>query len=118
LVDPLPTKPLHRPAEDGSLLTITSLADRVGLRLDGEADMSTQDQLRQALAGLPVDAGAVHLDLAGLRFIDVICTRELMSRTVRHPHQRLILHSPPATLRHMIGLLWPGSNVEIVTSSC
>ncbi|HEY5987548.1 MAG TPA: STAS domain-containing protein [Streptosporangiaceae bacterium] len=86
---------------------------RVGLRLDGEADMSTQDQLRQALAELPVDKGVVHLELGGLRFIDVICTRELMTLTARHPDLRLALHSPPVMLRHMISLLWPDSNVEI-----
>jgi hypothetical protein len=79
--------------------------------------MSTQDQLRQALAGLPAPEGAVHLELAGLRFIDVICARELMTLTVRHPNFRLILHSPPVMLIHMISLLWPGSTVEICTCS-
>jgi anti-anti-sigma factor len=99
------------------LLSITALPDRVGLRLEGEADMSTQDQLRQALTELPTDASAVHLDLTGLRFIDVICTRELMSLVVRNPGRRVILHSPSETLQHMINLLWPGSNIEIATRS-
>jgi hypothetical protein len=85
--------------------------------LDGEADMSAQGQLRQALAGLGVDEGAVHLELAGLRFIDVICTRELLALTARYPHVRLILHSPSATLIRMISLVWPDSPVEICTCS-
>jgi hypothetical protein len=113
LAEPLPSESLQEADRDKRLLRIAPLADRVGLRLEGEADISTQTELRRALAGLPADAGVIHLELAGLRFIDVICTRELMSLLKQHPEVRLILHSPPATLRGMIGLLWPGSRIEI-----
>ena len=52
------------------------------LRLVGEVDINNHDQFRRALA--PVFASgiiAVHLDVSGLRFIDVAGARELMRVT-------------------------------------
>jgi anti-anti-sigma regulatory factor len=115
LGDPVAAKPAPGSADVDCLLAITSLAGRAGLRLDGEADVSTQAELHQAISELPVDGGTVHLELSGLRFIDVVCTRELMMLTVRHPGLRLVLHSPPPHLEHMISLLWPGTDVEVVS---
>jgi len=52
------------------------------LRIVGEVDINNHDQFRRALA--PVFASgiiAVHLDVSGLRFIDVAGARELMRVT-------------------------------------
>ena len=99
------------PGLDGGVLAITTLAGPAGLRLTGEVDANSHDQLRRALAALPADANpAIHLELAELRFIDVAGTRELIALTQSHPGLCLILHHPPQSLQRLIGLLWPGAN--------
>ncbi len=101
------------PGDQGGLLTISVLTGRVGLRLDGDVDMSCRDQLRTALLALPPGASPVHLELAGLNFIDVAGARELVALVQAEPHPRLILHDPPGSLRRIIALLWPGGDIEI-----
>ncbi len=41
------------PAKGPGALTVRPLAGRAGLRLEGEADLTGQPQLREALAALP-----------------------------------------------------------------
>jgi STAS domain len=94
------------------MLTVSPLAGRAGLRLDGEADLTSQDELQKALAALPPDAAEIHFELAGLKFIDVAATRVLIARTLQPPHPRLILHHPPPSLQRLIHLLWPDSNAQ------
>lgn len=96
------------------LLTTSTLAGRVGLRLAGDVDTSNHDHLRSVLAALPTDGiTAVHLELAGLVFIDIAGTRELMALMQSHPGLYLIMHDPPESLRRILALLWPGTNVEL-----
>jgi hypothetical protein len=92
---------------DDTGLTVIVLECQAGLRLRGEADVLGADALREAIAALPADAGEVHLELAGLRFIDVCSTRELIALARRPARPRLILHQPPHTLTLLISLLWP-----------
>jgi hypothetical protein len=94
------------------MLTVCSLAGRAGLRLDGEADLTSQDELQKALAALPPDAAEIHFELARLMFIDVAATRVLIARTLQPPHPRLILHHPPPFLQRLIHVLWPDSNAQ------
>jgi STAS domain len=94
------------------MLTVCSLAGRAGLRLDGEADLTSQDELQKALAVLPPGAAEIHFELARLAFIDVAATRVLIARTLQPPHPRLILHHPPPFLQRLIHLLWPDSNAQ------
>ena len=101
------------PDQDGGLLTTSALAGRVGLRLAGDVDASNHDRLRGVLAALPADGTAVHLELAGLDFIDLAGTRELMALTQSRPGLCLILHDAPESLRRILALLWPGTNVEL-----
>ena len=107
-----------RPSPGTGTLTIRPLRGRAGLMLAGEADITTRDALRAALAALKADgAGEVHLDLAGLRFIDVSCTRELIAITGRHPSARLIAHDPPAYLLRLTALIYPEANITITGRS-
>lgn len=100
------------PARCPGMLAVYPLAGRAGLRFAGEADFTVQAQIREALTTLP-PAAEIHLDLAGLDFVDIACARELIALSWQLPHpRRLILHDPPPTLLRMIGLLWPGANVE------
>ncbi|SEH03525.1 anti-anti-sigma factor [Nonomuraea solani] len=63
------------------LLRITPLADRAGLRIEGELDCSTLPTLRRALASMTggAAAGRYCVDLSGLAFIDTGCLRVLVS---------------------------------------
>jgi hypothetical protein len=107
-----------RPSSCTGTLTIRPLQGRAGLMLAGEADITTQDALRAALAGLPADgAGDIHLDLTGLRFIDLCCTRELIAITGRHPAVRLIAHDPPTSLLRITALIYPQASIKIIAGS-
>ena len=99
-------------------LTIRPLQDRTGLILAGEADLTARDTLHAALAALPADGtGEIHLNLAGLRFTDVACTRELIAFTSRHPAVRLIAHYPPAYMLRITALLYPDARMEFTGTS-
>lgn len=100
------------PGGNGGLLRVTVLPGGKGIRLAGDADLSTIHRLRTALASLP-DRSVIHVHLADLRFIDVAGTRELVTLTESHPSCRLVLHDPPRTLRRLIFLLWPEASLEI-----
>jgi hypothetical protein len=114
----MPDRSASRPSSGAGPLAIRPLRGRAGLVLAGEADITTRDALRAALAALPADgAGVIHLDLAGLRFIDVGCTRELIAITERHPTVRLIAHDPPACLGRITALLYPQASITI-TGRC
>jgi len=94
-------------------LTIRPLSGCRGLLLAGEADLTARDTLRAALAALPADGtGEIHLDLAGLEFIDLACARELIALTGRHPAARVIAHRPPGTLLRITSLLYPNPPIE------
>jgi anti-anti-sigma regulatory factor len=92
---------------DGTGLTVTLLEDRPGLRLRGEADLLSADALREAVAALAAGPREVHFELAGLAFIDVAGTRELLALARRPPRPRLVLHQPPPSLIRLIRLLGP-----------
>jgi hypothetical protein len=101
-----------RPSREPGLLTISPLTGRAGLRLDGEADLTSHHELQKALAALPPGAAEIHFELARLKFIDVAATRALIARTLQPPHPRLILHHPPPSLQRLIHLLWPDTNAQ------
>ncbi|HTW05372.1 MAG TPA: STAS domain-containing protein [Streptosporangiaceae bacterium] len=88
---------------------ISPLTGCTGLRLNGEADMHTAEALRKALAELPPDASEIHLQLAGLEFIDVAAARHLAALAIRLSRPTVILHCPPPPLILLLRLLWPDS---------
>ncbi|MHB1930493.1 MAG: STAS domain-containing protein [Acidimicrobiales bacterium] len=104
-----------------SSLLCTRMAAGV-LIVDGEVDIATRDQLGAALtavtehADATMAAGEVHLDVAGLRFIDVGGVRVLVTAAARRPPGRgLVLHHPAATLVRILELSWrhaPGLRLE------
>ncbi|MDF5754629.1 STAS domain-containing protein [Spongiactinospora sp. TRM90649] len=75
---PSPPAPalVPRTATD-QLLRITPLADRAGLRIEGEVDYATLPALRRALASM--GGGSFIVDLGGLAFIDVGGLRALVT---------------------------------------
>jgi STAS domain len=114
----MPDRSASRPSPGTGPLTIRPLQGRAGLMLAGEADITTLDALRAALAALPADGtGDIHLDLTGLRFIDLSCTRELIAITGRHPAVRLIAHDPPACLLRITALIYPQAKITFMARS-
>jgi STAS domain len=112
------SQPAPGPAVAAGALTIWRLAGRHGLLLDGEADVNSHGALRGALRALTSDGpGEIHLELAGLTFIDVSCTRELVTLT-QSPHPaRVILHNPPWSLQRITTLAWPHASIEVASAS-
>ena len=105
---------LDTPRQCPGVLTVRPLPDRTGLIVAGEADLTVKDVLRAALAALPADGtGDIHLDLAGLRFIDVACTRELIGAARRRPATRVVIHHPPAALLRITALLDPDASASV-----
>lgn len=103
---------LDDPGPRPGILTIGALPGRTGLIIAGEADLTVQDQLHAALAALPADGAAgICLNLSGLRFIDVACTRELIAVTSRHPAAHVVIHDPPAVLLRIAALLDPDASI-------
>lgn len=108
-----------RPPSSSGVLTIRALPGCTGLALIGDADITARDSLRAALATLAAGGtGEVHLDLAGLCFIDVACTRELFAITDRGPAVRLIVHRPPASLLRITNLVYPQARIEFSQVPC
>jgi hypothetical protein len=96
---------------------VSLLSARTGLRLAGQADLATAGLLRQAIAALPPGAEEIHLQLAGLEFIDVTAARELVMLTARPPRPRLVLHYPPPGLLRLLQLGWPEARPRIAIAT-
>lgn len=96
-------------------LTIGLLTGTPGLRLSGEADLSTRDILVTALDAAVEGEGDLHLELSELSFIDSGGAR-IMLRTAGKlgPGRRMVLHRPPPSLTVAIGLFGEATNVVIV----
>lgn len=93
-------------------LSVRPFRGRTGLAFAGDADLTAQDVLHEALAALhPDGAGDIHLDLTEAGFIDACCTRELIALARRHPAARLVVHHPPASLRRIAALLGPADQI-------
>jgi hypothetical protein len=93
---------------DGSAppLTVSPMADRTGLILSGEADISSRGDVRSAVASLPAQAGEIHFELGGLRFIDISTLRELLVAARRPGQPKVVLHDPPPMLQQLLELVW------------
>ena len=90
-------------------LRITPLADRAGLRIEGELDHATLPALRQALASMASGDASFYIDLSGLAFIDSGCLRTLLCAAVALHEgggdQVLTLRSVPPQMQRLLELL-------------
>lgn len=88
-------------------VTVIETTDPYGVRLEGEVDFATSVMLADALTRIVDGAdGDVHVDLSGLRFIDVGAAR-LLARAARQlgPARSLVLGSPSRTVRRLLNVL-------------
>lgn len=104
---------VFRPPSGLGGLTVTLLSGQVGLRLMGEADVSTIDALQRGIAALPPGPSEIHLHLIALDFMDVRSAAELIALTRLPSKPLLILHYPPIALPRIITLLWPEAYSQI-----
>ncbi len=104
---------VSKPAWDDGTLSVTPLADRIGIRLDGEVDEMNGSHLRDVVEELAKSCGStlaeIHLELAGLRFVDCASASLLANLAQARGNLRLVLHDPPESLRRVVGLFWPES---------
>ncbi|MFB4267947.1 STAS domain-containing protein [Nonomuraea sp. GTA35] len=100
---------LHPITATDRLLRITPLADRTGLRIEGELDRFTLPALRRALASLASGDRGFCVDLSGLEFIDVGCLRALVGAAATIHDDGcgghvLTLYSVPPQVRRLLEL--------------
>jgi anti-anti-sigma factor len=97
-------------------LTVGPLADRPGLRLVGEVDVTTRYELESALRTLVERREDVSVDMREVDFIDVGGVSLLVDVARRLvPGQRLLLYHTPYQLRRLVELLWrrPPAGMEL-----
>ncbi|WP_131740389.1 MEDS domain-containing protein [Actinomadura roseirufa] len=92
------------PEFEDSVLCVVRTFQPAGLALSGELDASRHAILDQALAAASAaTAGDVHLDLAGLGFIDLGAINILADAAARHAGRgRIVLDRIPAQLRAVL----------------
>jgi ABC-type transporter Mla MlaB component len=94
------------PDFDDSVLRITRTFQPYGLRVEGEIDAARHAALSAALRALGDRAEEVHLDLAGLRFIDLGGLSLVADHAVRHGrHRTLVLDHVPGQLRMVMEIV-------------
>src|SRR6266567_2862659 len=88
--------------EDGQL-TITWLPDGNGFRVDGTVDVTSRSGLASALAAVQQGIADIHVDLAGLEYIDMEGLRLLVRAARGLPVGRsLWLQRVPAYVRQLL----------------
>ncbi|MFI9561262.1 STAS domain-containing protein [Nonomuraea endophytica] len=90
-------------------LRITWLADRAGLRIEGELDRAGLPTLRRVLTSMPSGGTGLCIDLSGLTFIDSGCMRALVNAgAALHKgggEQVLALGSVPPQMQRLFELI-------------
>jgi anti-anti-sigma factor len=105
--------PQSRPGPEGldgdlgdAILRITRIAEPRGLRVEGEIDHSNAGLLARALDEASRAGESVHLDLAGLEFMDMAGLRVLVSTAERLSSGHvLVLHAIRPYLRRVMELV-------------
>ncbi len=109
----MPDEPQATPATltvTGEGLIIRPFPGGRGLVLEGEADTNNRQALQAALRNMArAGLDGWDLELAGLRFIDVSCTREIIETIERLRPARVRLRHPPRAFRRIAGCLRPAA---------
>lgn len=102
-------------AADASALSVRRLADRGEVQVRGEVSFVTHRVWERELGNLVTRSGDVHLELAGLSFIDIKGVTLLVTaaRRIQEGGRRMVLHTPPPALRRIMDTLWPGGAADV-----
>ncbi|WP_258054953.1 STAS domain-containing protein [Streptomyces sp. Ru71] len=97
-------------ADVAPALTLLPLPGRSGLRAMGEISLGTRGEWERALEGvLCEDEDEYYLELSAVTFVDVAGVGALAAAAQRLPDgRRIVLHRPPAVVRRVLDMLWPG----------
>ncbi|HEX6327212.1 MAG TPA: ANTAR domain-containing protein [Jiangellaceae bacterium] len=98
-----------------NLLSIVEAGEPGWVRLVGEADLSTEDQLAHALERLAGQPGDIALDVGDLRFIDARSIGLLVrTATALPPPRRLVLRHATGGVAKVLALLDIGDHPRIL----
>jgi anti-anti-sigma factor len=94
-------------------LRMETLRGRTGWAVMGHIDVVTRPRWEAAMLIAPQAGEDVHLDLSQLRFIDASGTGLMVGAAadLALRDRQLILHSPPAALMRVLGLMWPDARI-------
>ena len=102
------------PDFDDGVLSITRTFRPRGLRLKGELDGARHTVFFEALQAVTAQGGEVHLDLAGLRFVDLGALNMMAQTAMRMAERgRLLLDNPSPDVSQIVRLVasarmpWP-----------
>lgn len=94
--------------------------DAITLRLSGEADVASAEELARRLASLRLDAGAaVRLDVTALRFVDTttVATLAVFARSARSHGHSISTRGSSALFRRIAELLGLTDALGLPTST-
>lgn len=109
--------PASAPVASGSGLRVRPLPDRAGWRAAGEITSATCPAWEQTLEQLALRNEKVcHLEMSAVTFIDVAGASALAVAAQELPAgRRVVVERPPAALRRLLEMFWPGlSVIEVV----
>jgi anti-anti-sigma factor len=90
---------------DHEILRIARTDDPPTLHLEGELDPTRHKELADALSSMRTDSGEVHVDLAGLRFIDLGALNLLTTYAARGDESRFVLHNLSSDIQQLIEMI-------------
>lgn len=96
----------NRPVYSDPILRIVPTIDPPGLAMVGNVDRSNVAAVARALAGMPEQAGDVHLDLSGLLFCDLGGLQAIVrAAQALDGGRRLVLHGIPRQLERALEIV-------------
>ncbi|EDY60594.1 anti sigma factor [Streptomyces sviceus ATCC 29083] len=98
------------PGPPTSALRVLPLTDRPGWQAAGEVSLLTRPAWEQALCHLArSDEETCHLELSAVTFVEVAGVSALAMTAQGIPQgRRIVIEEPPAALRRVLDLFWPG----------
>ncbi|WUI02780.1 STAS domain-containing protein [Spirillospora sp. NBC_00431] len=96
-------------------LVLEQLPDRPGLKVAGEINVNNRTAWTGTLETLATDEPEIHLEMSGLRMVDVGGAAAVAATAQRlTPRGRVVLHNPPPALCRILDLLWPeAAGIEV-----
>ncbi|MEV0585674.1 STAS domain-containing protein [Nonomuraea sp. NPDC050310] len=92
-----------------SVLEVSQLVGRAGIRASGEISVVTRPSWERALAELARGHRDVsYVELSAVEFVDVAGVTALAITALNLPDGRVVVEHPPPQLPRVLDLLWPG----------
>ncbi|MCD0444652.1 STAS domain-containing protein [Glycomyces sp. A-F 0318] len=103
-----PSEPLEPGPPEGPLRATETTGPLPVLHVSGSVDLNSHDDWGRVLRQATVRHGELHVDLAGLAFIDMRGVSVLVDVARGLPEgARVVVHRAPPCMRRMMEVLWP-----------